>query len=41
MKFLTEKNILMVAYEPRLVHNHPAPASPVGEVVAWGEDTWP
>lgn len=25
----------------RVVHNQPAPDSPLGEVVAWGEDTWP
>ncbi len=31
----------MVASFSLLVHNHRAPASPVGEVVAWGEDTWP
>jgi hypothetical protein len=37
-----QKNIqVSVASLGRLVHNHRAPASPVGEVVAWGEDTWP
>jgi hypothetical protein len=25
----------------RLLHNPPAFTSPVDEVVAWGEDTWP
>lgn len=24
-----------------VVHNLGAPDSPLGEVVAWGEDTWP
>jgi hypothetical protein len=24
-----------------VVHNRAAPDSPLGEVVAWGEDTWP
>ncbi|HMF58707.1 MAG TPA: hypothetical protein VK619_20340 [Pyrinomonadaceae bacterium] len=30
-----------VATFSSLVHNPVAPDSPLGEVVAWGEDTWP
>jgi hypothetical protein len=36
-----KKAIVSVASLVRLVHNHAAPGSPLGEVVAWGEDTWP